>query len=62
MNFFDVANHQLIYVLVIFGVIFVAAFAVISMRKSWKRAVAKGYSRERLMSIVKMSVSATIVV
>ena len=61
MNFFDVANHQLIYVLVIVGVVFVASFAVISMRKSWKRAVAKGYSRERLMSIVKMSVSATIV-
>lgn len=61
MSFFDVANHQLLYVLVICGITFVAAFAVISMRKSWKRAVVKGYSRERLMSIVKLSVSATIV-
>jgi hypothetical protein len=61
MSFFDVANHQLLYVLVICGISFVAVFAVISMRKSWKRAVVKGYSRERLMSIVKLSVSATIV-
>jgi hypothetical protein len=31
------------------------------MRKSWKRALAKGYSREKLMTVVKASVSATIV-
>jgi hypothetical protein len=61
MSFFDVANHWLIYVMVIAGIAFVAAFAVISMRKSWKRALEKGYSTEKLMSIVKLSVSATLV-
>jgi hypothetical protein len=61
MSFFDVANHWLIYFLVIIGIIFVAGFSLISMRKSWKRAVVKGWSHEKLMSLVKMTVSTTVV-
>jgi hypothetical protein len=61
MNFFDAANHWLIYLMVITGIAFVACFCIISMRKSWKRAIAKGWSREKLMSLVKLSVSATVV-
>jgi hypothetical protein len=61
MSFFDVANHWLIYLLVITGISFVAVFSIISMQKSWKRAIAKGWSREKLMSLVKMTVSATLV-
>jgi hypothetical protein len=61
MSFFDVANHWLIYLMVIIGIAFVACFAIVSMRTSWKRALAKGYSHEKLMSIVKLTVSATIV-
>ncbi|MDR1661121.1 MAG: DUF5058 family protein, partial [Azoarcus sp.] len=61
MSFFDVANHWLIYLMVIIGILFVAVFSIISMRKSWKRAIAKGWSREKLMSLVKMTVSATLV-
>ncbi|MHB9291873.1 hypothetical protein Holit_00959 [Hollandina sp. SP2] len=61
MSFFDAANHWIIYMMVSIGIIFVAGFSIISMRKSWKRAVAKGWSREKLMSLVKMTVSATIV-
>jgi hypothetical protein len=61
MDFYDVANHWLIYLLVIIGILYVAGLAVVSMRKSWKRALAKGYSREKLMTVVKASVSATIV-
>ncbi|GHT56896.1 hypothetical protein FACS1894109_07420 [Spirochaetia bacterium] len=45
----------------IIGILYVAGLAVVSMRKSWKRALAKGYSREKLMTVVKASVSATIV-
>jgi hypothetical protein len=60
-SFFDVANHWLVYLLVIIGIIFVAGFSLISMRKSWKRAVVKGWSHEKLMSLVKMTVSTTIV-
>lgn len=61
MSFFDVANHWLIYVMVIAGITFVAVFAVISMRKSWKRALEKGYTHAKLMNIVKLTVSATLV-
>jgi hypothetical protein len=61
MSFFDVANHWLVYLLVIIGIIFVAGFSLFSMRKSWKRAVAKGWSNEKLMNLVKMTVSTTIV-
>ncbi|MDR1400055.1 MAG: DUF5058 family protein [Treponema sp.] len=61
MSFFDAANHWLIYVLVSIGVVFVSAFCLISMRKSWKRARAKGWSNEKLMNLVKMTVSATFV-
>ncbi|MDR1352887.1 MAG: DUF5058 family protein, partial [Treponema sp.] len=60
MSFFDVANHWLIYLLVIIGIIFVAGFSLVSMRKSWKRAVVKGWSHEKLMNLVKMTVSTTI--
>lgn len=61
MSFFEAANHWLIYVLVGIGVCFVAIFSLISMRKSWKRARAKGWSNEKLKSLVKMTVSATFV-
>ncbi|GHV49681.1 hypothetical protein AGMMS49579_02280 [Spirochaetia bacterium] len=61
MGFYDAANHWLIYLMVIIGILYVAGLAVVSMRKSWKRALAKGYSREKLMTVVKASVSATIV-
>jgi hypothetical protein len=61
MSFFEAANHWLIYLLVSIGIVFVAGFSLFSMRKSWKRAVAKGWSRDKLTGLVKMTVSATIV-
>jgi hypothetical protein len=61
MSFYEVANHPLIYVMVIIGIAFVAGVAVVNMRKSWKRALVKGYSHEKLMTLVRSSVAATIV-
>jgi hypothetical protein len=61
MSFFDAANHWIIYMMVIIGITFVAGFSLISMRKSWKRALVKGWSHEKLMNLVKMTVSTTIV-
>jgi hypothetical protein len=61
MSFYDVAGHWLIYLMVSIGVLFVVGLSVISMRKSWKRAIEKGFSREKLMVVVKASVAATIV-
>ncbi len=61
MSFYDVANHWLIYTLVIAGLIYVLGFAAISMRKSWKRALELGFTKEKLMNVVKSSVTFTIV-
>ncbi|WP_010253448.1 DUF5058 family protein [Treponema primitia] len=61
MSFYDVAGHWLIYLMVSIGILFVAGLAVVSMRKSWKRAIAKGFPREKLMTVVKSAVSATII-
>lgn len=61
MGFYDVANHWLLYLLVALGILYVAAFALLSLRKSWKRALQIGYTREQLMTVVKSSVTFTIV-
>lgn len=61
MGFYDVANHWLIYTMVIFGILFVLAFAILSLRKSWTRALELGYKKEQLMNLVKSSVSFTVV-
>ena len=61
MGFYDIANHWLIYTMVIIGIVFVLGFAVVSMRKSWKRALEIGFTHEKLMNVVKSSISFTIV-
>jgi hypothetical protein len=59
MSFFDAVNHWLVYLLVITWIVFVSLFCLVSMQKSWKRAIAKGWRREKLMSLVRMTISAT---
>lgn len=61
MGFYDVANHWLIYAMVAIGILYVLGFAAVSLRKSWKRALEIGYSKQQLMNVVKSSVSFTIV-
>lgn len=61
MGFYEVANHPLIYGLVILGIIYVAAIALISLRKTWRRAKELGYSSSQLMKIVKSSATFSIV-
>ncbi|MDR3139619.1 MAG: DUF5058 family protein [Treponema sp.] len=61
MSFYDVAGHWLIYLMVSIGILFVVGLSVVSMRKSWKRAIEKGFPREKLMVVVKASVAATVV-
>jgi hypothetical protein len=61
MGFYEAAGHWLIYVMVALGILFVTGLTVVSMRKSWTRAREKGYSREKLMIVVKTAISATII-
>jgi hypothetical protein len=48
-------------VVVVIGILYVLAFIVVSIRRSWKRALEIGFTRERLWGIVKSSVSCAIV-
>lgn len=61
MGFYEVANHPLIYGMVIFGIVYVALVALISVRKSWRRAKELGYTSAQLKKIVKSSATYTIV-
>ncbi|MDD4311204.1 MAG: DUF5058 family protein [Eubacteriales bacterium] len=61
MGFYDVANHWLIYVMVTIGIVIVLGFAVLSLRKSWKRALEIGYTKQQLMNVTKSSLYFTIV-
>jgi hypothetical protein len=61
MSFYDAAGHGLIYLLVSIGILFVVGLSVISMWKSWKRGLQKGFSRAKLMTVVKASVAASII-
>lgn len=61
MNFLEAATHPLIYGMVIIGLLYVSAIALLSVRKSWKRARELGYTKEQLMRIVRSSATFTIV-
>lgn len=61
MGFYEVANHPLIYTMVICGIIFVLGFTGITFLKSWRRAILKGYTREQLMKVIKSALVITVV-
>lgn len=61
MGFYEVANHPLIYGMVIAGLVYVAGIALISVRKSWRRAKELGYEPAQLMKIVRSSATFSIV-
>jgi hypothetical protein len=61
MGFYDVAGHWLIYLMVSIGILFVVGLCIVSMRKSWKRALQKGFTQEKLMTVVRASVVTTVV-
>lgn len=56
-TFQEVSSHWLIFVLAAIGILTVLAFTVISLRKSWSRALEIGMPKEKLMSVVKATVS-----
>ncbi|MDR1062223.1 MAG: DUF5058 family protein [Clostridiales bacterium] len=55
MGYFDLASHGLVYAAVIVGIIYVAALAAITMRKSWKRALKIGFTQDQLKRVAKAS-------
>ncbi|MDR1531474.1 MAG: DUF5058 family protein [Clostridiales bacterium] len=49
------AGHGLTYAAVIVGIFYIVGLAVAFMRKSWKRALKIGFTRERLIKLVKIT-------
>ena len=61
MKFFDVANQPLVYVLVAIGLVLVAAMAVISARRAYRRCLDAGLSKEQLKGVISSSASFSVV-
>lgn len=61
MKYFEAAGHPLTYALVALGILYVLCLTAVFMRKSWKRALQIGYTKEQLWRVVKVSVSATFI-
>lgn len=60
MDFFDIANSKLLYVLVIIGIAYILLQSVIFLRISLKRAKEIGIRRKTITNIIKSSVIFTV--
>lgn len=61
MSYFDIANSRLLYVLVAAGIIYIGGLSAVFLRKSWKRCLELGISKQKLTAIVRSSAVFTIV-
>ena len=51
MGYFDVANSPLLYVLVAAGVLYIVGLSAVFLRKSWRRCLELGISKEKLSGL-----------
>ena len=61
MGYFDVANSPLLYVLVTAGVLYIMGLSAVFLRKSWRRCLELGISKEKLSAVARSSAVFTIV-
>lgn len=61
MNYFDVANSGMLYLLVGIGLLYISCLVLVFMRKAWKRALELGIPRKRIMEVVKSSAVFTVI-
>lgn len=61
MSFNEVANSSILYICVSIGILYVLSITIIYLRKTWKRAVEIGISKDELKSVVKSSLSFSLV-
>lgn len=61
MGFYEAAGHWLTYLLAGIGIVYILVFTIVTLIRSWKRALAIGYTKKQLMTVVKSTVSFTIV-
>lgn len=61
MDYFDVANAPLLYILVALGILYIVGLSAVFLRKSWKRCLELGISAEKLRAVARSSAIFTIV-
>lgn len=61
MDFYDLVNSSLLYILVAIVIIYVFFLAFYFAKKAWNRALELGYSKKDLQKVIKSTISATIV-
>lgn len=61
MDFYDLVNSNLLYILVAIVIIYVFFLAFYFAKKAWNRALELGYSKKDLQKVIKSTISATIV-
>ena len=61
MNYFDVANSRLLYILVGIGLLYISGLVLVFMRKAWRRALELGISQKTILEVVKSSAVFTVI-
>ena len=61
MSYFDVANSALLYGLVAAGVLYIAGLSAVFLKKSWKRCLELGITKQKLTAVARSSAVFTIV-
>lgn len=61
MDFYDLVNSGLLYILVSVVIIYVFFLAFYFAKKAWNRALELGYTKKDLLKVIKSTISATIV-
>lgn len=61
MDFYDLVNSSLLYILVAIVIIYVFFLAFYFAKKAWNRALELGYTKKDLQKVIKSTISATIV-
>ena len=61
MGYFDVANSPLLFLLVAAGILYIVGLSAVFLRKSWRRCLELGISREKLRSVARSSAVFTVV-
>lgn len=61
MNYFDIVNGSLLYIMVSVVIAFVFGLSLYFARKAWKKALELGYTKQDLTKVIKSTIGATIV-
>jgi hypothetical protein len=61
MGFREISNSGLLYTLVIIGLAYIIFYAAVFLRKSYKRCIELGFSKEKVNNVIKSSLAFTVV-